>query len=186
MAWTTLAKVKEYLGITGTADDTLLTDLLTRLQEAADSYLDRKIEQASYTEQYDGDGTDRLLTRQWPIISVTSVYDDVDRVFGSDALIAAADYVVYKDRGIIQLDGLTFASGIQNVKVIYSAGYGTVPTDLVQALIELIAARFRQKEMQGLKSLSLGAYSISFDPGKDELSDEVRATFDSYRRTRVA
>ena len=184
MAWTTLAKVKEYLGITDTASDTLLTDLLARLQAAAETYLDRKIEQATYTEQYDGDGTDRLVTLQWPIISVTTLHDDTDRAFGASTLIAAADYVLYKDRGVIRLDGLTFASGIQNVKVVYVAGYATVPTDLAQALIELVADRFRQKEHQGLESLSIGAYSVSFI-GED-LPDEVKATLDGYRRTRVA
>ena len=184
MAWTTLAKVKEYLGITDTASDTLLTDLLARLQEAAESYLDRKIESATYTEQKDGDGTDKLVTHQWPIISVTSLHDDTDRNFTAAFLIAAADYVLYKDRGLIRLDGLTFASGIQNVKIVYVAGYATVPTDLVQALIELVADRFRQKENQGLESLSIGAYSVSFS-GED-LPDEVKGIFDSYRRTRIA
>lgn len=184
MAWTTLVKVKEYLGITDTASDTLLTDLLARLQVAAETYLDRKIEQATYTEQYDGDETDRLITLQWPIISVTSVHDDQDRAFGAATLIATADYVLYKDRGIIRLDGLVFSSGIQNIKVVYTAGYATVPADLAQALIELIADRFRQKENQGLESLSIGAYSVSFT-GED-LPDEVKATFDAYRRTRIA
>lgn len=184
MAWTTLAKVKEYLQITDTASDTLLTDLLARLQAWAESYLDRKIESAAYTEQQDGDGTSLLTLKQYPVTAVTSIHDDTLRVFGADRLIAAADYVTYGDRGQVKLDGLVFTIGLQNVKAIYTAGYATVPPELVQALCELVADRFRNKENQGVKSLTIGAYSVAYTD--EEIPTEIKAVLDVYRRTRLA
>lgn len=181
-----LDRLKTYLEITDTdtSRDVLLQDLTKRLSAWVEQYCDRKFAKGTYTEQHDGDGTDVLTVAHWPIISVASLYDDPDRLFGAGTLIAPADYVIYKDQGKIQLDGLVFARGLQNVKVTYDAGYAEIPPDLQQAVCELIADRFRNKEHQGLRSLSVGAYSIGFTEA--ELPEEVRAVLDGYRRIRVA
>jgi hypothetical protein len=181
-----LDRLKTYLEIaaTDTGQDVLLQDLNKRLSAWVEQYCDRRFAKATYTEQQDGDGTDVVVVTHWPMISVASLYDDPDRVFGAGTLIAPADYVIYKDEGRIQLDGLTFSRGLQNVKVTYDAGYAEIPPDLQQAVCELIADRFRHKEHQGLRSLSIGAYSVGFTEA--ELPEEVRAILDSYRRIRVA
>ena len=181
-----LDRIKTYLEIAAgeTGQDVLLQDLTKRLSAWVEQYCDRKFAKATYTEQRDGDGTDILVVTHWPIISVASLYDDPDRLFGAATLIAPSDYVIYKDEGRIQLDGLTFARGLQNVKVTYDAGYAEIPPDLQQAVCELIADRFRNKEHQGLRSLSIGAYSVAFTEA--ELPEEVRSILDSYRRIRVA
>lgn len=181
-----LDRLKTYLEIaaTETGQDVLLQDLIKRLSAWVEQYCDRKFAKATYTEQHDGDSTDLLTVTHWPIVSVASLHDDPDRVFGAGTLIAPADYVIYKDQGRIQLDGLIFARGLQNVKVTYDAGYAEIPPDLQQAVCELIADRFRNKEHQGLRSLSVGAYSVAFT--ESELPEEVRAVLNSYRRIGVA
>jgi len=182
----TIERVKTYLEIanTETAQDVLLQDLIARLGAWAERYCDRSFAKATYTEQRDGDGMDTLLVRQWPLVSVTSLYDDPLRVFGAGTQIAASDFAVYANQGMIRLDGLVFSVGIQNVQVTYEAGYADIPEDLQQALIELIADRFRNKENQGIRSLAIGSYRVDYS--EDELPSEIRSVLEGYRRTRVS
>lgn len=182
----TLERVKTYLEIanTETAQDVLLQDLIMRIGTWAERYCDRSFAKATYTEQRDGDGTATLLVRQWPLLSVTSLYDDPIRVFGAATQIAAADFALYSNQGMIRLDGLVFSAGIQNVKITYEAGYADIPEDLQQALIELVADRFRNKENQGIRSLAIGSYRVDY--GEEELPSEIKGVLDGYRRTRVS
>src|SRR3989338_4881509 len=105
--------VKTYLDIasTDTAQDVLLQDLIARIGAWVERYCDRSFAKASYTEQRDGDGTDTLIVRQWPLLSVASLYDDPLRLFGAATQIASADFALYADHGIIRLDGLAFSVG---------------------------------------------------------------------------
>ena len=157
-----IERVKTYLEIasTDTAQDVLLQDLIARIGAWVERYCDRTFAKATYIEQYDGDGSDTLVVRQWPLMSVASLFDDPLRVFGAATQIAATDFVLYKNTGIIRLDGLAFSTGIQNVKVTYDAGYTDTPDDVQQAVVELVADRFRNKENQGIRSLAIGSYRV--------------------------
>jgi len=181
-----IERVKTYLDLanTDTASDVLLQDLIARIGAWAERYCDRTFAKATYTEQRDGDGTDTLLVRQWPFLSVASLYDDPLRVFGAATQIAAADFAIYANQGMIRLDGRVFSVGIQNVKVTYEAGYADIPEDLQQAVVELVADRFRNKENQGIRSLAIGSYRVDY--GEEELPSEIRGVLDGYRRTRVS
>ena len=181
-----IERVKTYLDLanTDTASDVLLQDLIARIGAWAERYCDRSFAKATYTEQRDGDGTDTLLVRQWPLLSVASLYDDPLRVFGAATQIAATDFAIYANQGMIRLDGRVFSVGIQNVKVTYEAGYADIPEDLQQAVVELVADRFRNKENQGIRSLAIGSYRVDY--GEEELPSEIRGVLDGYRRTRVS
>jgi hypothetical protein len=77
MAYLSLADLKLYLGIAGTADDDLLDDLLPAAQAAIDTYCDRTFEAAS----------------------------DTTRVF--DSTIAAINRVLYLDADLAQISTVT-------------------------------------------------------------------------------
>lgn len=181
-----LERVKTYLDLanTDTASDVLLQDLIARIGAWVEHYCDRSFAKATYTEQRDGDGTDTLIVRQWPLLSVASLYDDPLRVFGAATQIATTNFVIYANQGSIRLDGLVFSVGIQNVKVTYEAGYADIPEDLQQAVVELVADRFRNKENQGIRSLAIGSYRVDY--GDEELPSEIKGVLDGYRRTRVS
>lgn len=142
MALTSLANVKEFLRITDTNDDTFLTNLISRVEKEVKEYCQRDFEAADYMEYYDGDGTDTLLVDNYPINSVSELYDDPDREFGTDTLIDSSDYIIYSEEGKIVLDGSTFSKGNKNIKIVYNAGYTTIPADLEQAVIKLVAAEY--------------------------------------------
>ena len=59
---------------------------------------------------------------------MTSLYDEIERDFAAATLKASTDYLVWKDRGIIQLYtdavlGTIYSRAIGNIKLIYAAGY---------------------------------------------------------------
>src|SRR5437763_9436817 len=101
MSLDTLANVKARLGITTSADDSLLT----LLQDAADAWVDghcqRDFVGGTYTEYHPGHSAFVFL-RNYPVTAVTSVKVDPAYGFGAATVLAATAYVVHTDRGVIQ------------------------------------------------------------------------------------
>jgi hypothetical protein len=78
-----------------------------------------------------------------------------------------------------------FQAGFDNIKVVYNAGYSTIPFDLEQAVLDLIALKYnsRDKDRLGVKSRSIdGQSSIVFIT--DELLPEIKVVLDMYRKVR--
>lgn len=67
---TTLAKVKEYLGITGTDQDDILNDLIETVSCEMEIYCNRQFELDVYIEQFIGNGEDTVRLPNVPIDSV--------------------------------------------------------------------------------------------------------------------
>lgn len=183
MAITTLSNVKTYMRISVSTFDTNLTALVSQVDKLIKTYLGRNIEaQTGIVEYHDGDGTDEIHLNEWPSITITSVHDDVERNFNSDTLIASTDYFVDDPSGILILfnEESHFQSGKQNVKVVYNAGYATVPVDLVLAANKLVAHFFNKQGADGHIQETIGSYSTSYD--KKTIPDDVREILNSYRR----
>jgi hypothetical protein len=174
-------------------------------------YCGRALLQATYTdEKYDGDGLSRdLIVRGYPIITLTSVYDDPDRAFGADALLiedtgglSSAHFIII-NKGEVDNPGLIkridgpWAKGIQNIKVTYVGGYAdaSIPYDLVQAQIDWLTYIFRNKDMRiGVSGYRIGQYSVNFAaPSTVEgfsgvlalPPSEVRLVLDNYKELRM-
>lgn len=156
--------VKTYLGLTGTDHDTRLTALVEAASEAIESFCRRQFTQTQHTEYHDGMGSGVLLLDHHPAQSVTSVKVDANRAFASAEAIDSDDYVVYGDEGMIQLVAGTFAAGVRNVQVVYTAGYSAIPDDVAQACVQLVAAWFHRGRQgaDGIDTERLGDYSASY------------------------
>lgn len=181
-AWTSLANVKEVLKITDVDRDSLITNIINRSYKILETYLGRVMKSATYTEYYDGDGSETLLLEQYPIISVTSLYDDPERVFGSDTLLDPSNYLIYKERGSIKLynDESVFMCGLQNIKVIYVAGYATMPGDLEDACIQMAETIFNRVTTGGFDQATLGQESQQYD--KDLIPYNALRTLQGYKK----
>lgn len=68
---TTVERFKLYMGITGSDDDTLIGQLITRSTDAIHVFCNRVFPDTTYREFYDGDGQSELVLREFPVISVT-------------------------------------------------------------------------------------------------------------------
>jgi uncharacterized phiE125 gp8 family phage protein len=175
------ATLKSFLGITVTTDDTLLATCLTNAQAMADKYVDYQLEGSSFIDYMDGDGIDIIQLRNIPIKAIASIYDDIDRAYGSDTLIDSADYTFNAKTGIVSLIGLVFSKGVNNVKVTYTAGYGdsytALPADLSQAIVYLASALYLEGKA-GVQVME--AMEIVYRPSY--LKKEAYKILDAYRR----
>lgn len=208
------SEVKQYLGIasSNTTDDSLLDALLLRTTKMIQAYTGRTLLQATYTdEKYDGDGERELLLTEYPLITLTSVYDSADRDFGDEDLLVEDDgitnegnYVIVRkgfveNPGIIRrIDGV-WSKGDQNIKVTYVAGYSdaNIPKDLVQAQIDWLSYIYRNKDARiGIDSYRLGQYSVTYRNNSASAAqgnsvggvlppDEVRMVLDNYKDPRI-
>lgn len=70
-ALTTLANAKEHLRITGTDEDSLVTNLINAVSAKVETHCARQFLTRSHSEWYDGPGTEWLLLRQLPVTAVT-------------------------------------------------------------------------------------------------------------------
>ena len=137
-----LADIRLFLNIPDgqTAMNDLLTSLLDSLNDVIEDYLGVTCINTEYTEVYDGDGTNTLFLKHYPIVSVSSLSVD-------DGTVSSSDYYIYSDEGFIRLDSDVFTKDNQNVAITYKAGHGAtraaVPEPLKLALKTWVARVYK-------------------------------------------
>jgi len=110
--------------------------LIPAAQKFIDSYCNHRFGSYSGTWLQDGSGKKLLVmpTQYCPLISVTSIT--------VDGVAVTADVKVY-DNYVVYDDGV-FTQDEQNVTVVASYGYTSVPTDVQYVCAELCASMLRQ------------------------------------------
>ena len=204
-ALVTLEEVRRHLGLPdgATTKNGLIEDCANRASDIVSGYLDRQlVNVSSYTEYHTFQNpsgvwfwSPSLSTRQWPIITVTSVHEcsTWPRTWASSTLLTAdTHYTVSKPYGVIHRLGTSgatsWASGLRSVRVIYTAGYtqAAVPQRIKAVVLRLVGAMWAESErkLHGISSQSdqLGnftRFSVArlTDDMKGELTGERRARF---------
>jgi hypothetical protein len=149
----TLANIKSNLGVSTSADDTLLS----QMQAAADAYIQtfcgRSFGGGTFTEYHPG-GARLAFLSNFPVGTLTSVHVDVDRQYPADSLMPTSRYVLYPGRGVIEcLDG-AFVPSLPGwrvsddafpdaVRVVYTTPSGSVPGTILRAYSELVGHWYR-------------------------------------------
>jgi hypothetical protein len=176
---TTLEKVRAHIGTDVDARvDATLAALISSSSAWVVSQLGRNILSATYTETRDGDGSRRLLLKNFPVSSVTSL--SVDGVtIPARASLSDDGYVLRSDG--LDLVGYVFARGVQNVSIVYVAGYSATPADLEQAVNEHVALRYRDRGREGLGSAALAGDSASFVGNGGGTLAYIHSVLDTYR-----
>lgn len=173
MDLTTLTKVKAYLGISGTSQDTLLSSLITSVSAGIESFCGRTFASTSHTEYYDGDNKDKIFLRNYPVTSLTSVkyqggtWDNITWFdYPSSGYLLTAEYA-----------RLSFAGALPCItnylQIIYTAGYlidfdnegtgtHTLPYDLTQIVTELVSTNYNTRSSGGINTMSTEGQSITF------------------------
>lgn len=188
MALVTLAELKAYLGESGSTRDTELTDLADAVSNAVLSYLDREvIESAAVADDVlsPDKGDTALVTTEWPVTAITSVYDDPLLAYGADTLIAAADYTVRGDGlGVRLKNGVVFGGGADAVKISYTAGYAAShPTLKTIKRAALMWADFYLGKRQKWARANVAIPDLGVSEGLlDEMPKHVRSMLNTHRR----
>lgn len=139
-ALTTVTDVKELLGITGSSKDNLIVRNINMATKMILSYCGvSSFRSTAYTEYYDGLGGDHLVLRNKPIIALTSL-SYRNQWGNNDSWTALDAELYYIDFNAGLLKTLTPLLGnYDSWKVVYTAGYATLPEDLVEACARLAA-----------------------------------------------
>lgn len=195
MSLVSVAILKEYLPeITGNAADTDLSNILERAEAIIARFLgfplndsgELALSASTYTLYIDSPNSfDRLVLNLpiKPIISITSVYSDIDREYGSDSEISASEYTLDKERGQLILKtnvaSVGFNEGYRANRVICSAGFDTDYKDLIHAVCVYASHIYRAKANQGKKSANIRNASTTFSP--NTIPPEVKEILYSFR-----
>ena len=138
---TTVADVKESLGIDSgnTSKDNLITRKINQATRMIENYCNTRFKATDYTEYYDGIGGSELVLRHRPINSVTSLSARQVTTNENDFDITdAEDYFIDEPAGVIEFLG-SFYGNYDSWKVVYNAGYDTIPEDVAEACAQLAA-----------------------------------------------
>jgi hypothetical protein len=66
------------------------------------------------------------------------------------------------DSTMLYLIGYAFKRGLQNISIVYTAGFTTIPFEIAQACIDLVALKYKEMTRIGLQSQTLGNEMVSY------------------------
>jgi len=153
----------------------------------------------TYDEWYDGNGSQRMFLRNSPIRDVTTLTIG-NYTIPKSTNINTAGWVIDGTGASIALRnhgggsftqgynfgfGGSFVEDIQNVHVVYSAGYSSVPYDIEMAARKEVALKYKRKSWIGLKSSSMGQGAGSTTYVEWEVDPETERVMQNYARTAV-
>jgi hypothetical protein len=173
----------------------LAESILNQSSALIENYLGRHIiTRGSITEYHSFRVDDsELYTRQWPLISVASVHEDLNREYSADDLLTVnSDYIVVLPPGklqrIISSTGgeQSWLLGFRAIKVIYQAGYAdrdAVPEaikDVVLRHAVLVAKDITRKNQDLSQVTDVTGNFVRFGPTM--LTSGMKADLTYYRR----
>jgi len=201
-ALTTRDRVIDFLELKNlSATDNAVIDIfIETATEFIENYCERRFKKTTYTnEVYDGDGSEFIRLKQYPVISTESVTlsrrssasneDDWDSI-------DSEDYFVDYDNGIIEyVKGMKFQNYPRHYRVTYTAGFDfdnsttfladTEAGDVEYACWKLIAVMWnRRKADPSVQSEKLGNYAVTYRKFVNE-NAEVQSILDKYARVSV-
>ena len=175
--------LKRYLGIapSDSSQDGLLDQLLAYASERIESHCRRRFAEEELEELYDGSGTDLLVLRRRPVISLGAVYEDPEGEFGEGTRLPESEFALYAQEGIVRHVGAIFPCGRLNVKIVYTAGYRAIPDDVALACVKLAASWYAHagSGADGVTRESLGDYAAEYD--RAALPRDVESALAPYR-----
>ncbi len=172
----TLADVRIYLNINSANSDTLISLLITSASAYIDNWTNRTFSTVSNTIKMNGNGSNIMMLKDYPIISVSSVkvgnisYQQSD---GNSVGYVLGDYAIY-------LIGDKFTKGFVNVSITYTSGFASVPADIKQVAIELVAYKFKESERVGISTKTMAGEVISYD--LKDIKEHVKNILNNYIR----
>jgi hypothetical protein len=173
-ALTTIARVNGLPGI-GTYTNDQISAAINAATAAINNYCNRVLTSATYTgEIYDGNDRDYLYLRQYPITAVASITLD------DTALTVTTDYEI-DTQALYREDYWT--AGRRNIVVTYTAGYTTIPEDLVMAVTHIVADMLASEPVNtAIKSEKIGDYQYTLGDSASSAIKKHSVELAPYKR----
>ena len=161
MALTTALQIRtNYLNITDTSQDTLLTALIGQAQAIMESLCDQPLDQASQDVYFVGTGTHSKLLDYTVPVSLTSLYyrEEPDASWTS-----VTGAVAYESDNLTRL---YLSTGFVEpfYKATMAIGYSTVPSDLVNICSEMVVEMMASTDF-GIGQNRFGVASLASSEG---------------------
>lgn len=178
-ALATSADVRTFRGLPAGQDEALLTSLC----EAASAFVLKFIGRTGFaieqvTETYNGTGTRMVLLRHRPVTAVSAMKINGVTIPASNGYSQNGYYLEHN--GAVCLRGYRFDRDQGNVDITYSHGYASVPADVKQIVVEMVAMKYERRTRLGVSSKSIGQETISY--ATTDLSAENRTLLNQYRQ----
>lgn len=182
-ALVSLAEAKTFLKISAESEDSVIEDFINRASVWANDYTGRRLKSRSSSDVYDGDGSDILLLRDYPVNAVTS-FQIVDEPV---PLIIYEDFSLNAENGIIKTkNGRMITKGFHNVSITYTAGYSTPPETIKEAVLLYVGRLYRRQyadQKFGVQSETVGDRTTTY--GADDIIPKAKSLLNPYRSERV-
>lgn len=178
-----------FLGLSSGAHAAILVPVVNGINAAIHKYLKRKILSHEETEYADGAGfLHEIYLREYPVTEIHEVsMKDLAGVWAEQPL-SGYSIAVPEETGsnvgcLVSHCG-PWPEGRRNIKIVYQAGYTTVPDDLKLAALQFCQELFRDaRNGKKIQSERLGDYSYSLMTNNSvESLLDARRVLASYRR----
>ncbi len=193
MALITATEARSLLpGITGTGEDVALAVVVAQVDAALAQFCGfpvpaaghpKTLESTTYNLYVEGSGGRFLWLPLRPVSAVASIYDDTGLSYGADRLVAATDYTVYPDDGLVLLNetaahGSWSAGYPRAIKATVTAGFTTTPGPLKRAAERLVQHWWTARYSGTHESVSRGGATVR--PSAEDMPADVRALLAPY------
>lgn len=169
-ALATVNDITNFLGIQSPTDRDLLEDLINNVSASIESYCDRKFLSRSFTEYHDGLNISRIYPYQYPITTISGIWEDAGWSWDSTTLITSSNYRIDNSARFVVFNDYNPMIDEENIKIIYTAGYATIPYDIRQACIQEVVRLYKRR-----KSIDVSAISMA-DGSVNVLNDDLLPT----------
>lgn len=136
----TLAQAYSWLGITSGSDDANLQFVISAYSQLIADWCSRTFVVSTFSEVYDGHDNSRLMVRNYPIISISSLA--INDLPVSLATSTSGPGFAFNNRSVDLRGGAIFYRGISNVAITYTAGLNPIPMDLQMACLEWLKVAY--------------------------------------------
>ncbi len=201
LAIQSLAQVKNYLGFSDTAHDSLIAPWIGLTTERIESALGQPVTPRNYTEILSGTGASVIYFKHGRLASLQidntgSVLSSVQyRGISQDTWqnIVATDAQVFADPAddwsLELLDGYYFPWGIGNIQVKKIEGFHRIPGDITNLVSEMVQIMYDESKAGRMPRLGMKTMNRSQSPGSmgdtfGDLTPRWEAVINRYKRTR--
>ena len=135
----TRAEFKTYAGISSSSQDALIDNLLPKISALVRTVCKTQFldDIGLFTDIHDG-GSQFIYPRNSPVVSISSLTLSEEYGVTYTALTNYTDWVYKANDQVIQSIDSSFPTFINGYKLIYSAGYTSMPDDLKLAVLDLV------------------------------------------------
>jgi uncharacterized phiE125 gp8 family phage protein len=172
-----VADVQAYLNLSSGQDNALIQTLITNASAFIDNYCNRTLLSNSYTETRNGQGGTEMPFRQYPVSAVASLTIDGQAVLPSPG---AYQRGYLFDDEMLYLIGYCFRRAPQNVVIVYTAGFTTVPNDIAQACVEIVALKYKRRLSIEVSGKTLNGETITFN--NTDMPASAKSALANYKR----